>query len=209
MRDFLRICKMIIPINTRIINTLLTLCLGIALGIFSKFLDNTPSNELPFVFEYLDIRNFLGRLSIWILLAVIISIRSRTPSRAALNVFVFFVGMISSYYLYSKFIAGFFPIEYVKIWVGFTIISPLLAYICWYANLGGIIAVFISSGILGVLLAQAINLIQGFYVYHGIEIIIWIIGLVLLRRHPKEYAVVIAISFVVALVYQLVMPYWG
>ena len=44
---------------------------------------------------------------------------------------VFFVGMVTSYYLYSKFVAGFFSRSYAMIWVTFTVISPILAFICW------------------------------------------------------------------------------
>ncbi len=35
-----------IPVSRKIINTVLILCLGIVLGTFSKFLDNTASNAL-------------------------------------------------------------------------------------------------------------------------------------------------------------------
>ena len=75
----------------------------------------------------------------------------------------------------------------------------------------GIIAIFISSIIMGVLLAQAFNLniIQGFYIYHFLEVLTWIIGVILLRRKLKEYAIEIGLSIVIAFVYQLVMPHWG
>lgn len=123
-----------IPVSRKIINTVLILCLGIVLGTFSKFLDNTASNALPFIFEYLDIKNFLGRFAIWLLIALCIAIYSRSSLRASLNVLVFFVGMVSSYYIYSNYVAGFFPKSYAMIWVGFTAISPLLAFICWYTK---------------------------------------------------------------------------
>lgn len=86
-----------------------------------------------------------------------------------------------------------------------------MAYICWYAKGEGVIAIFISSMIMGVLLAQAINLniTQGVYVYHILEVFTWIIGVILLRRKPKEYAVVIGLSVVIAFVYQFVVPHWG
>ena len=63
-----------------------------------------------------------------------LAIYSRSSIRASLNVLVFFVGMVSSYYLYSNFVAGFFPKSYAMIWVGLTFISPLLAFICWYTK---------------------------------------------------------------------------
>lgn len=90
-----------IPVSRKIRNTILILCLGIVLGTFSKFLDNTASNALPFIFEYLDVRNFLGRFAVWLLIALCIAIYSRSSLRASLNVFVFFVGMVSSYYIFQ------------------------------------------------------------------------------------------------------------
>ncbi|MFR0963173.1 MAG: hypothetical protein ACLSGB_16315 [Dorea sp.] len=93
-----------IPVSRKIRNTILILCLGIVLGTFSKFLDNTASNALPFIFEYLDVRNFLGRFAVWLLIALCIAIYSRSSLRASLNVFVFFVGMVSSYYIYSNYV---------------------------------------------------------------------------------------------------------
>lgn len=82
------------------------------MGVILKYMDCTASNELPHIVEYLDVRNFLGRFAIWIFLAVCISIYSASPERAALNVVVFFAAMVTSYYLYSKFIADFFPRSY-------------------------------------------------------------------------------------------------
>ena len=123
--------------NRKIINTIAVLFLGIALGTFSKFLDFRQA-ELPSVLMEidgaLDVHNFLGRFAIWVLIALCISIYSSSAIRAGVNVFAFFVGMVTSYYFYSNYVAGFFPRSYAMIWFGFTIISPFLAFVCWYAK---------------------------------------------------------------------------
>ena len=104
--------------NRKIINTIAILLLGIALGTFSKFLDFRQA-ELPSVLMAingaLDIGNFLGRFAIWVLIALCISIYSNSAIRASINVFVFFVGMVASYYLNSSYIAGFFTRSYAMI----------------------------------------------------------------------------------------------
>ena len=114
--------------NRKIINTIAVLFLGIALGTFSKFLDFRQA-ELPSVLiaidGALDVHNFLGRFAIWVLIALCISIYSNSAIRASINVFAFFIGMVASYYLYSNYIAGFFPRSYAVIWFGFTAVSPL------------------------------------------------------------------------------------
>ncbi|MDE5865367.1 MAG: hypothetical protein K2H31_02030, partial [Lachnospiraceae bacterium] len=53
-----------ISVSRQIVDTFAVIFLGIALGTFSKFIDNTAVNELPFIFGYLDITNFLGRFAI-------------------------------------------------------------------------------------------------------------------------------------------------
>ncbi len=99
----------------------------------------------------------------------------------------------------------------MMMWIVIAFASFFMAYICWYAKGNGAIAIIISSMIIGVLLAQAFNLnvTQGFYVYHSLEVLTWLIGVILLRRTPKEYAIEIGLAVVIAFIYQLVMPHWG
>src|SRR5699024_7916071 len=111
----------------------------------SKVLDETASNLLPHFLEVLDLRNFFSRMGVWIFLALLISVYSKSPIRAAINVFLFFVGMVGGYYLYTVTIAGFFPKSYMLIWIFMTFVSPFIAYICWYAKGKGITATAISS----------------------------------------------------------------
>ena len=185
--------------------------LGFLLGILQKWIDGTGGSNLPLMLQQLDIRNYFGRLAIWILLGTIISVYSESPLRAAINTFLFFISMLAGYYLYCNYILGFLPRTYMMMWIVIAFVSFFMAYICWYAKGEGIIAIFISSIIMGVLLAQAFNLniTQGFYMYHSLEVFTWIIGVILLRRKPKEYAIEIGLSVVIAFVYQLVMPHWG
>lgn len=107
-----------LPVNRKNINTIVILCFGTALGTFSKFLDMIPINRLRFVFSYLDIVNFLRRFAIWVFIALCISVYSNSSVRAGINVSAFFVGMVTSYYLYSNYIAGFFQkLRYNLVWI--------------------------------------------------------------------------------------------
>lgn len=211
MKSFLNTirCKeKTISVSKQVIDTFAILLLGIALGTFSKFLDNTASNELPFIFEYLDIRNFLGRFAIWILIAVCISIYSISSIRAALNVFVFFIGMVTSYYLYSKFIAGFFPRSYAMIWFGFTAISPLLAFICWYAKAKSKLSFVLSAIIIAVLFNMSFYYGMTYFKMRSIlELIVFICGLVVLKRDTiKDSIIMTAIGIIFAFVLDLLVP---
>ncbi len=198
-----------LPVSRKIINTALILCFGIVLGTFSKFLDTTASNALPFIFEDLDIGNFLGRFAIWLLLALYIAIYSRSSLRASLNVFVFFVGMVSSYYIYSNYVAGFFPKSYAMIWVGFTVISPLLAFICWYAKGQSNISFMLSAIILAILFN--FTFVYGwiyFDPYSMLEAIVFGCGLAALKRNTfKETAYMILSAVVIAVILNLLVPF--
>lgn len=200
-----------VSLNRQIAITLGIVFSGFLLGVLQKWIDGTGASTLPMILQQLDIGNYFGRLAIWILLGTIISMYSESPLRAAINTFFFFISMLAGYYIYCNYILGFLPRTYMMIWIVISFASIFMAYICWYAKGEGFIAIFISSMIIGVLLAQAFNLniTQGFYMYHFLEVITWIIGVILLRRKPKEYAIEIGLSFVIALVYQLTMPHWG
>ena len=200
------------PMSKKILHSIAVLFFGIVLGTVSKFLDTTPSNELPFIIERLDVRNFLGRFAIWILIAICISIYSNSSIRAAVNVFTFFLGMVTSYYLYSKFIAGFFPRSYAMIWFGLTAISPLLAFVCWYAKGKSKISLAISSLIIAVLFNMTFSYGWIYFgIYSSLELIVFICGLIILRRSTiKETIVTTAIGVIAAMILNMILPfYWG
>lgn len=198
--------------NRKIINTIVVLFVGIALGTFSKYMDFHQA-ELPSILMSIDgtleITNFLGRFAIWVLIALFISIKSNSAIRASINVFVFFVGMVSSYYLYSNYIAGFFPRSYAMIWFGFTVVSPLLAFLCWYAIGKSKLAFILSVLILAILFNMCF--VYGCWYFDSIsvlEVIVFIIGLIVLRRDTlRSSALMGIISIVIALLFNIVIPF--
>ena len=173
---------------------------GVILGVISKVLDTTPSNYLPYFLEIIDLGNFFSRMGIWIFLAVVISVYSKSPVRSAINVFLFFVGMVSSYYLYTVLVAGYFPKSYMMIWIIMTCISPLFAFVCWYAKGNGIIAIFISSIIFMFISRQAFGFgIWYFYIKYNLELLLWIGMIFVLYQSPKQIIKVVTIGLILLL----------
>ena len=182
------------------------------MGTFSKFLDFRQA-ELPSVLMAidgaLDVHNFLGRFAIWVLIALCISIYSNSAIRASINVFAFFIGMVASYYLYSNYIAGFFPRSYAVIWFGFTAVSPLLSFACWYAGGKSKLALILSALILAVLFNMCF--VYGCWYFNAksvLEVIVFIIGLIVLRRDTlRSSALMGTISIVLAVLLDMVIPF--
>lgn len=182
---------------------------GILVGVLQKGLDSTAVNDLPYILQRIDLTNYFGRLAVWILIATVISVYAETPLRASLNTVLFLTGMVAGYYAYSRFILGFLPESYMMTWIIMALASAVPAYICWYAKGEGPVAIIITAGILGVLLAQAFILTQGFYMTNITEAVTWALGVLVLYRKPKELIPALLLSIPVAFVYQLFIPYWG
>ena len=176
-----------LPLETRIVRTLLVLLLGAGMGAVAKALDCTPSNALPFLLQRLDLRNVFSRAGIWALIGLGLSVYAPLPRRAALNVFAFFAGMTAAYYLYSALIAGFFPARYAMIWFGLTLLSPIPAVLCWYAAGRGRLALALSTLIVAALFDMTFSF--GWLYLDAVsplEALVFIAALIVLRRKPSE-----------------------
>ena len=183
---------------------------GIILGVISKALDETASNLLPYFLEVLDLRNFFSRMGVWIFLSLLISVYSKSPVRAAINVFLFLLGMVGSYYLYTITIAGFFPKTYMMIWVGMTFLSPFMAIICWYAKGKGPVATCISSLIFMFMTRQAF--IFGFWYFdirYILEFLLWVATIFVLYQSPKQALTMIIIGIFLFFLTSQLNLFWG
>ena len=205
MRTFLnkiRIPNSNISVKNKIINTILLFLLGIVLGILSKWLDNLSINNTIWwqnIIDILDLRNVFSSFGIWIFIAITISVFSKTPIRASLNVFLFLVGMTISYHLYTIYFSGFNPIKYMMIWYGITLISPVIAYICWYVKGKGFISLLISSLILLSILFSSFSIgIWYFDVNSIIDLLIFIGTILVLYTNFQKtiYSLIISVTLV-------------
>lgn len=193
----------------RTVITVLIMFVGFGIGVLQKYLDSRAVNELPVILQKIDLVNYFGRLAVWILIGTVISVYAKTPLQAAVRTGLFFLSMVAGYYIYCHFVLGFLPVRYMLIWVVLSFVSFFMGYVCWYAKGSGIPAVVLSALILGALLAQAVSLTQGLYIYHGMEVLTWLAGLFLLYRKPKEFVPELVLMTVFTVIFQLFLPYWG
>ena len=186
----IRTPKRDIKLSTQITYSILILLLGIILGVFSKWLDNMSINDAIWwqhILGIIDLRNVFSELAIWLLIALAISVYSSSSLRACWNVFLFFAGMCISYHLYTIVFAGFNPRKYMMIWYGFTLLSPVLAFVCWYGKGETKVSLAIDILILAVMMSECFAI--GFW-YFGITRIINVMifagSVVILYSKPKQ-----------------------
>lgn len=210
MKDFfnkIRTPDKTLKTSKKIINTILITLLGIVLGIFSKWLDNLSINDAIWwqhILGIVDLRNVFSYFGIWIFLAITISVFSKTPLRASLNVFLFFVGMTVSYHLYTIMFSGFNPKSYMMIWYGITTITPILAFICWYAKGDNKISIMISSVILAVMLIESFSVgLWYFYFKSVIDTLLFLGTMIVLYIKPKNSIYSLLFAIVLTLIYSL------
>ena len=186
--------------------TIIIFIFGVLMGIISKSLDNLAIDSTIWwhnIIGKFDFGNVLSCMGIWLLIALTISIYSKTPLRASLNVFLFFLGMNLSYHLWTIIYSGFNPNKYMMIWYSLTIFSPLLAFISWYAKGKHFISVIISSFIIGVLMVFCFSIGQ-WYIYFKsfIDTLIFILSLLVLyhdyKSSIKSLIIGILLSFILA-----------
>ncbi|KAJ52410.1 putative membrane-anchored protein [Clostridium tetanomorphum] len=153
-----------------IINIILFLVIGIVSGIAAKYMDTVSSNNV--ISRIISIiGNIFSRIGVWVLIATIISAWSKTPISAALNVFIFFCGMVLSYYIYSMKLFGFFPMYYFIRWWMIALLSPFGAYVTWYSRGQGWIAAICTALPIGLLMSNGYRFLYLFNATSGFDIL--------------------------------------
>ena len=198
-----------IKLSLRVSYSILILLFGVALGVLSKWLDNMWINDAIWwqhILGIIDLRNVFSEFAIWLLIAIALSVYSSTPLRAALNVFLFFVGMCISYHLYTIVFAGFNPQRYMRVWYGFTILSPVLAFICWYGKGETKVSLMIDILILSVMMSEcfAIGFLY-FAVNRVINVIIFFGSVAILYSKPKQTVISLLGAFVLSNVFTMLI----
>lgn len=134
------------PFLKALLHTVLITGAGILLGVAAKLLDIYTSN----------LGHIFSQMSVWIFLCTVISILSSTPLRAAINNFLFCIGMLPAYYVTAELTSSVYSMLFVHGWTVFALLTPAFAFCAWYAKGKRLISKIISAGIILVMLAVAV-----------------------------------------------------
>lgn len=169
---------------------------GILLGVIAKFSDTIPENGAIGMF-FSFISDITTNLGIWVVLATIIAVWSRSPIYAGVKVLTFFSGMLFAYYIYSQVLFGFFPTYYFLRWGIIALVSPLAAYIVWFSRGTGWLAAFCAALPIGLLLTQGYAFFYLFSMALGFDIFAALFLLVILPKSKAQYIKVIPMALMV------------
>lgn len=173
-----------LSIRQQLLRTLLICLLGVILGFVSKYID-----VLPHYGGWGDFLNLLSdissRIGIWIFIATLLAAWSRTPAAAAIQVFLFFIALLLTYYLYAILVFGFFPTRYFLLWGSIAVVSPIAAYIIWYSRGKGWIAAICAALPIGALVAAGYGFLHTFSVTQGFELVLALLLYVMIPTGQK------------------------
>ena len=144
-----------IILKEKVLNPITILIIGLILGIISRLLDIFTQN----------LGNIFSQMAIWILFGVLISIYSKTKKKAMLNIFLFCLGMLITYYLMAIITKGVYSKTMIIGWSIFAFCSPILAYFTWISKEKGIFPIIIRIGIVTISVLSSILLFDRLRIY--------------------------------------------
>lgn len=160
--------------KNRLLNPISMFIIGLLLGILSRLLDIYTQN----------LGNVFSQMSIWILFGVVISIYSNSKSKAMINIFLFCIGMLITYYAVAILTKGVYSTNFIIGWTVFSLFSPIFSYFTWMTKENGLFPKMISVGIVAVSILSSIILFDGFRIYDFIinAIIIYLLFIKKIER---------------------------
>lgn len=107
-------------------------------------------------------------MAVWILLGALISVYSPSPKRAAVNVLLFCLGMLVTYYAAAALTHGVYSRVFIIGWTVFALCTPIMAALVWHAKAPGWPGRVIAAGVVAVSALSSIVLFGGFRIYDAV-----------------------------------------
>ncbi|MEH7126120.1 DUF6518 family protein [Bacillus sp. JJ1773] len=186
--------------------------IGVILGLLAKIVDN-PSYFNP-IFT-----NIGDRLGIWVFVATLLSVFSYSPKLAAVKVFAFLGSMLTVYYVYTTLFLNFFPEREITFWSMCVVVTPVCAYIMWYARGSEFFSNIILALPITVLLSEGFELRNAYLPIHthyylipwliGIYLIMIVVLLLIIPKNKIQFLIILPISIILSLILIKLNKYYG
>lgn len=115
--------------------------------------------------------NIFSSISVYILIGVLITLNSKNKWYAMINVFVFLLSMLLTYYLTAYITHGVYGKRFIIGWTVFAFLSPIMAYFVYLTKSKNLFANIIKIGILIVAVVFPIILFDKLYFYDYLVIL--------------------------------------
>lgn len=157
-------------IKNIILHPISMLIIGLITGVIVKLID------IYFRVQHwgFSLSDVFSQLGVWIVIGVIISLFSKNKRCAMLNVFLFCIGMLITYYLTAEVTNSVYGWTFIKGWAVFACCSPLMAYLVTLTKNKGLFPLIIKIGILAVYLVTDMLIFGGPRIYDFIFILLLI-----------------------------------
>ncbi len=171
---------------------------SVSFGVITKYLDSVPFFGDVFT-----------RMGVWVLIGTLIAAYNKTPIRAGIHTLIFFIGILIGYYAYSEWLFGVFSTSYFLYWGVIALASPFLAAIVWFAKNDRRSALVLPALPMGLMLSLSVGM-ELFYMYMNYieELIMYIVLCLIFYKEPKQMALVIFLSIVIALIIKQTSLSW-
>ncbi|NUU79667.1 hypothetical protein [Paenibacillus xylanilyticus] len=176
--------------------------IGVILGLAAKLVDTPGINP---VFDDMG-----GRLGIWVFVATLLSVFSYSPKVAAVKAFAFFGSMLTVYYVYTVLFLHFIPVRAILFWGLCAVISPICAYIIWYAHGNGLFSCMVSSLPITMLLIEGFELRNAYLPIHthyylipvlmGVYLIMIIVLLLFIPKNKMQLLSILPIALILSII---------
>lgn len=178
--------------KNNIVFILFCLVLGMLMGWLSKDLAGSGA-----------IGAIISNIGIWVFVSALIAVYSPEAVRAAVHVFIYFVGVITAYYTHLFALGSRVDMGQVLYWVIFAAIGALIGFIVWHSGDKEWLGAACAAVPISLLLAEGYPIYHSLSVSLGFDIVCAIILYILLApgKNQKLMAMPFIIVFTFALIY--------
>jgi hypothetical protein len=191
----------------KVLSIIYAIIAGAVLGLLAKIVDAPGYNPI--------FTNIGDRLGIWIFVATLLSVFSYSPKLAAVRIFSFFGSMLTVYYVYTTLVLHFFPEREIIFWGICGALSPVCAYVMWYARGSSLFSNIVVALPITLLLSEGFELRNAYLPFHthyylipclmGVYLIMIVVLLLTILTNKKN----LLVSLLIATILSLILIYFN